>query len=192
MKSVFVVASLSLLMVWSACAQTGVNLRGQRHRGPVEGAGRPLPPPPAMGQPGSGGGAGINVGGGTWIERRIATPEFMEQAHIKPEQAQKIKAAFQQIDEQNRKIEEDVRIHARRQAEMAKHILAEAGSDTTEIMAMVEKIGALRTEQAKLATRRLFVVRDHLTPDQRKKVFEMLEEEQRRWRAAREEGEKRN
>jgi Spy/CpxP family protein refolding chaperone len=54
-------------------------------------------------------------------------------------------------------------------------------------MAQIEKIGKLRIEQAKLAMQRVILIRDHLTPAQRTKLNTMLEEDQIKWRAAREE-----
>ena len=51
---------------------------------------------------------------------------------------------------------------------------------------IIERIGTYRTEQAKLATRRLVVIRDNLTAAQREKATAILDEEQKKRREERE------
>jgi Spy/CpxP family protein refolding chaperone len=124
---------------------------------------------------------------GFWLERKVTNPEYMQKVGITDEQAKKLRAAWKTIEEQSQKVEEEIHLLARQQAELAKKVLSAEGSDTQELMAQIEKIGKLRIEQAKLAMQRVILIRDHLTPAQRTKLSAMLEEDQIKWRAARDE-----
>ena len=111
----------------------------------------------------------------------------MKKIGVSEEQAKNLRASWKKIAEQNQKFEEEIHLLANQQAELAKQVLSQSGSDTKNLMALVEKIGVLRIEQAKLAMQRVIVIRDHLTPDQRTKLNVLLEEDQKKWRATREE-----
>ncbi len=119
---------------------------------------------------------------GHWLGRRLASPEFMEKVGIQGEQATKLKAGLEEIEKQSQKIEESIEKLALEQAAIAKRVLAEPGAADDELMQKVEQIGKLRTEQAKLATKRMIVMRDNLTSAQREKVLALMNDEQKRWR----------
>lgn len=133
------------------------------------------------------GGSSSHGNNGLWLERKMTNPEYMQKIGISDEQAKKLKVSWKQFAEQNQKTEEEIHLLARQQAELAKKILSQPGSDTKELMALVEKIGMLRIEQAKQAMQRVILVRDHLTPEQRTKLSALLEEDQKKFRATREE-----
>ena len=124
---------------------------------------------------------------GFWLERKITNPEYMHKIGISDEQAKKLKISWKHFEEQNQKLEEEIHVLARQQAELAKKILSQPGSDIKDLMALVEKIGMLRIEQAKQAMQRVILVRDQLTHEQRTKLSALLEEDQKRWRSIREE-----
>ena len=130
------------------------------------------------------------LGRGNWVGKRIMTQEFLDKIGVQGEQAAKLKTQVEQLDKQSQKVEEEITKAAMDQAEIAKKVLSEPGADTEEMMRFIEKIGKLRTEQAKLATRRLIVMRDNLTPEQREKASAVLTEEQKKWREEREAREK--
>jgi hypothetical protein len=125
-------------------------------------------------------------GRGNWLGRRIVSQEFMDKVGIQGEQATKLKAELDALEQQSQKLEADIEKAALEQAEVAKRVLAEPGADGDELMKQVERIGKLRTEQAKLATKRLIVFRDNLTSVQREKVLALQNDEQKRWREERE------
>lgn len=129
--------------------------------------------------------------GGFWLERKITNPEFMQKVGLSEEQVTKLRAEWKKLEEQSQKLEEQIHQLARQQAELAKQVLAEAGSDTTEVMNLIEKIGKLRIEQAKTAMQRVIIIRDYLTQEQRTKLSKILDEDQKKWRAARDEAQKR-
>jgi len=122
---------------------------------------------------------------GNWVARRVVSKEFMDKVGIQGDQAKKIKADLDAIDKQSSKLNEEIAKAAAQQAEIAKKVLSEPGANVDEIMKIIERIGALRTEQAKLATRRLVVIRDNLTAEQREKASAILDEEQKKMREER-------
>ena len=132
----------------------------------------------------------VRASSGFWLERKVTNPEFMNKIGISEEQASKLKEAWKLIEEETCKIEDEIRLLARQQAEHVKKALAEEGSDTSAIMEVIEKIGKLRIDQAKLAMKRVIVIRDYLTPEQRKMVRKIIEEDQQKWRAGREEAQR--
>lgn len=130
------------------------------------------------------------LGRGNWVGKRMMTPEFLEKIGVRGEQAAKLRTQLEDLDKQALKVEEEITKAAMDQAEIAKKVLAEPGADTAEMMTLIEKIGKLRTEQAKLATKRLIIMRDNLTPEQRQKASDFIGEEQKKWREEREAREK--
>ena len=129
---------------------------------------------------------------GLWLERKVTNPEYMQKIGITEEQAKKLNVGWKKLEEQNKKLEEEIHLLARQQAELAKQVLCQSGCDTKNLMTLVERIGTLRIEQAKLAMQRVILIRDHLTPEQRTKLNDLLEDDQKKWRAAREESGRRH
>ena len=111
---------------------------------------------------------------GNWVGRHITNKEFMEKVGIADEQAKKIKEEMDKIDARLRELDVTINQAAMQQAEIAKKVLAEPGASVDEIMTVIERIGQLRTEQAKLSTQILVLVRDNLTDEQRKKAQELI------------------
>lgn len=128
---------------------------------------------------------------GFWLERKVTNPEFMKKVGITEEQSLKLHEAWKLIEAESSKLEEEICLLARQQAEHLKTALAEDNSDTSAIMEVIEKIGKLRIEQAKLNMKRVILVRDHLTPEQRKLLGKTVEEDQKKWRAGREDSQRR-
>ena len=123
---------------------------------------------------------------GNWVAKRVMSKEFMEKVGIQGEQAKKLKVDLDALDKQESKLDEDITKAAAQQADIAKKVLSEPGANVDEIMKIIERIGTYRTEQAKLATRRLVVIRDNLTAAQREKATAILDEEQKKRREERE------
>ncbi|HPO38873.1 MAG TPA: hypothetical protein PL176_12765 [Kiritimatiellia bacterium] len=117
---------------------------------------------------------------GNWVGKQIMNPEFMEKVGIQDEQAQKLKTEMDKIDTRLKMLDDTINTAALQQAEIAKKVLAEPGTSAEEIMKLIEHIGAMRTEQAKLSTQILVVIRDSLTEEQRKKAHELITAEGQR------------
>ena len=117
---------------------------------------------------------------GNWVGRQVMEKEFMEKVGIKDEQAAKLKEEIEKIEARRKTTEETIDQLAAQQAEIAKKVLAEPGADIEEVMKLIERIGQLRTEQAKLSTQTLVVIRDTLTEEQRKKTQELIAAEGQR------------
>jgi hypothetical protein len=111
---------------------------------------------------------------GNWVGRHIMNKEFMEQVGIKDEQAKKIKDEMDKIDARLKTIDETISQAAIQQAEIAKKVLSEPGASIDEMMKLIDQIGQFRTEQAKLSTQILVIIRDSLTEEQRKKAQELI------------------
>jgi len=128
----------------------------------------------------AGGGQAMAGGmmGGNWLEGRIMQADFMEKVGISQEGVDKLKAALKELDDAAQKINEEIRTLATQQAEMMRKVLTETDANPDDLMTLTEKLGVLRTEQAKLVTKRILVIRDNLTAEQRKKVGDLLQEEQ--------------
>ena len=195
-KSVFPIIAVIALAGLSVLAQQnnggggrGGNRGGNRPGGAAGGPGGP------GGGPGGPGGAAFNraggpggmmgggmmgggMMGGNWLEGRIMQPEFMEKVGLTQDGVDKLKAALKELDDAAQKINEEIMTLSRQQAELMQKVLVEADAKPDELIALAEKIGGLRTEQAKLATKRLIVIRDSLTAEQRKKIGDLLKEEQ--------------
>lgn len=123
---------------------------------------------------------------GNWMAKRVMSKDFMEKVGLGDDQARKLKDELDAIDKQSATYDQEIRKAAAQQAEIAKKVLSEPGADVDAMMKLIEKIGAWRTEQAKLATRRLVVIRDNLTPEQREKAVAILTADQKKWREERE------
>lgn len=138
---------------------------------PPPGTGRPRPP--------------RTINRSNWVGKHVLSPEFMEQVGLRGAQAEQLKAELEEIQAQAQRLEETINREALRQGELARNVLSEPGASVDEIMAIIERIGRHRTEQAKLATRQLVVIRDRLTAEQRKKARELIAAEARRRMAQR-------
>jgi len=127
---------------------------------------------------GPGGMMGGGMMGGNWLEGRIMQADFMEKVGLTQENVDKLKAALKELDDAMQKINTEIRTLSTQQAELMQKVLVDADAKTDDLMALTEKIGGLRTEQAKLTTKRLLVIRDNLTAEQRKKIGEQLQADQ--------------
>lgn len=147
---------------------------------------------PLMGMRGHGASSNslVRGSGGFWLERKVTNPDFMKKVGITEEQSLKLREAWKVIEAESSKLEEEICLLARQQAEHLKKALAEEGSDTSAIMEVIEKIGKLRIEQAKLAMKRVLLIRDQLTPAQRNLLTQTVDEDQKKWRAGREESQR--
>lgn len=152
---------LSVLMAWVLMAGA---VTGQERQAPAEKQARTT--------------RSINYG--NWVGRRVMTKEFIEQVGITEGQAAKLKECMEDSEARQKALEEEINKLAMEQAQLARTILNEPGADTAELMEIIEKIGKLRTEQAKSNTRILINIRDTLTEEQRKKASETIAEEGRK------------
>ena len=183
-KTVFPMIAIIALAGLTVLAQQNNGGRGGG-RGAGGGGGRGAAGGPGGGAGGPGGGAFnrqmMGPGGGmmgNWMEGRIMQPDFMQKVGITQEQVDKLKAALKDLDDASQKINEEIMTLSRQQGELARKVLVETGANPEELMQLVEKIGKLRTDQAKLMTQRIIIIRDNLTPEQRTKIGTVLQEEQ--------------
>lgn len=114
----------------------------------------------------------MNLGGdqGAMIIRMLANPKILAEADISTEQAGKLQAALKEVEIKMIDLDAAIKKASLSQTEQMAKLLADTQSSPKELMATVEKIGNLRTEQAKLQIQRLVAIREHLTPDQIAKI----------------------
>ena len=114
---------------------------------------------------------------GNWLGAMVVSEKFIKEIGISDEQVSKLKTALAQFDEEGRKLEEEIRQNARQQAEKCRELLGKPGDDAGEVLAIVEKIGKLRTEQAKISIKTLMTIRDTLNDEQREKALAFIRSE---------------
>ncbi|MEI6971732.1 MAG: hypothetical protein WCL44_09470 [bacterium] len=103
-------------------------------------------------------------------ERILNNEEKAKKLGLTKEQTTAIKEKFLAIKQAEVKLRAEMELAALAQAaEMTKDEVSEAA-----IMAAIEKTGGIRTELAKLAARRMLVLKQNLTAEQVKQVKEML------------------
>lgn len=138
----------------------------------------------AMGDPARGAGRNRPMNYGNWVGQKILTKESIEKIGITPEQEEKLRGKIKELKDQETKSNSAIRELAMKQAGIARDVLNESGASETQLMEIIEQIGALRTEQAKSNTRMLVFIRDTLNEEQRRLTREVIAAEGRE-RAAR-------
>lgn len=114
--------------------------------------------------------------------KHILSERCIKEAQINPDQVRRLKHEFEIIDKRMYDLGKEIGETSRQQAEVAVKVLTTPGSDPHEMIHMTEKIGNLRTEQAKLSVKVLLVIRDTLEPHQCAKVVELMKEEREKMR----------
>ncbi len=164
----------------TAAAAAVFSAPAQQQRGPA--ADRPADRPGARAEgqadraerrPGEGGrmGGRMTMGPGGFDQsmlllRLMDDPETAASLKLTDEQKAALKKGAQAMDERQAAVSEALRVAALEQAALAAKVMADKQASTNELMALVEKVGALRTEQAKIQTEKLLVIRDTLTAEQ--------------------------
>jgi hypothetical protein len=115
---------------------------------------------------GEGGMIGAGMDQGAMIMRMLTLPKILAEADISTEQADKLQAALKEVENKMIDLDAEIKKASLSQAEQMSKLLADTQSSPKELMATVEQIGGLRTDQAKLQIQRLVVIRENLTPDQ--------------------------
>jgi Spy/CpxP family protein refolding chaperone len=107
-------------------------------------------------------------GPGGMLSQLLAKPEMRERLGISEEQADVLQERVNDLDEQQRDLESRCRELARKQGEM----MRQPDVDKVAVFALVEELGALRTQMAKLRMEQVFAVREVLGPDGMRRFHE--------------------
>jgi Spy/CpxP family protein refolding chaperone len=107
-------------------------------------------------------GFGLGGGIGNYIERLTKDPELAKRIGITEDQLQKVKQAIEPIEVKRKELEEQREKAAAEQAEL----LAKDSVDEEALLAVVEKLGQINTELAKLSIKELIAVKGVFTPEQ--------------------------
>lgn len=116
-------------------------------------------------------GGRMMMGGGGFDQnmlllRLMDDPETAQAIKLTEAQKEALKTGSQALDERQTMVNEALRIAALEQATLAAKVMADKQASSDDLMAQVEKVGALRIEQAKIQTEKLLVIRDTLTAEQ--------------------------
>ena len=110
------------------------------------------------------------------IDRLLANAKLTTELGLSDETVAKLRAESHALQLRMIDLNAQIRKLSLNQADRMSKLLLSADISTNEVMASVEEIGRLRTEQAKLAVQQLLVVRKYLTPDQIRKAHEIMRE----------------
>ncbi|GEM_PF-1386373 len=110
--------------------------------------------------------AGGGMDGAMRLLRIIDDPETAQVIKLTDEQKDVLKRGSQALDERQTGVSEALRIAALEQVALAAKVMADKQATTNELMELVAKIGGLRTEQARIQTEKLLLIRDTLSAEQ--------------------------
>jgi len=118
--------------------------------------------------------------GSNFIERYVLSPEFRAEHRVTDAQAKKIKTELDALEKEVIRLETEVAGLARQQADAVRRLMDAPAVSEKELFTLIEKICNDRMAQAKIAMKRLVVIRNNLTPEQRKHAMNKLVEEYER------------
>jgi hypothetical protein len=123
---------------------------------------------------------GMFRGGGDGLEREtmlcrmIAEPRVMEELGMAPEKAESLRSELNKLQERQIDLQAELQKLMLRQTDMVAGLLADRAKTPDETMKLVEEIGKVRTEIAKLTIERVLALRNHLTDEQIAKARAMM------------------
>lgn len=122
----------------------------------------------------------MNMNHGNWVGKYVMEKAFLNKVGVEEERAKKLQDELGKVDAQLTALDETINKTALQQAEVAKKVLSEPGASVDEMMQIIERLGQARTDQAKLSTQILVIIRDNLTDEQRKKAQDLISAEGRK------------
>jgi hypothetical protein len=108
--------------------------------------------------------------------RIIDNPKIQPTLNLTDAQKEGLKKRIAALDERQAVVNEAFRTAAREQIAQAAKVMADKQATTNELMELVEKIGRLHTEQAKIQTEKMLAIRDTLSTEQIQRATEVLKE----------------
>lgn len=118
--------------------------------------------------------------GSNFIERYVLSPDFRAEYHVTDDQASKIKMQLDELEKEVLRLEAEIAVYAQQQADVVRRLMDDPTAGEDELFSIIEKIGKDRMAQAKIAMKRLIVIRNNLTAEQRKHAMNKLVEEYER------------
>lgn len=129
-----------------------------------------LSPPPASRSERMGGGEMM-------IQRMLNDRNLMKKLGVDGETVAKIDEANKAVNERLRTAKTRIDELSAKQVELAGTILNTPGADPQPLMNIIAEIGQLRIVTAQEMTRRMLILRDHLTPEQMKTLKKRFDEQ---------------
>lgn len=116
------------------------------------------------------------------LTRLLGMGRAAEELGVSQETIQKIREQMQALREKEIDLQAQMQKLSLRQASLVSSLMSDRTRKPDESMQLVEEIGAVRTELAKMTIRRLLVVRENLTDEQILKGRELLQQRMERMR----------
>ena len=111
--------------------------------------------------------AGGTMAGGfdqsMFLLRIMENPAMTETLKLTDEQKKAFLKGMDTLDQRLSVVTEALRIANLEQATLVAKIMADKKATTNELMTLVEKVGGLKTEQAKIQVEKLLVIRDKIS-----------------------------
>lgn len=167
MKNIYACLLAAPILIYTGMAQDA-NPAGAGRGRPARGEQRRQPP---MERIMAGGDIEQNM-----MLRILESPQLAEQLKITAEQREAITASFKDFDAQI----ETMRPKLQESLVVQTALLGEAEIEDEKLMSAVEDTWKLRTEIAKLQTRKLLALRSELTPEQLAQATELMNQRMRR------------
>ncbi len=106
------------------------------------------------------------LGRDTMFFRMVMDPRTATEIGLKAEVAAAMRAEMTKVQEKQIDLQAELRKLMLRQTDLVAGLLANREKDSAEALELVEEMGKVRTEIAKLAIERILVVRQHMTDEQ--------------------------
>ncbi len=174
--------NMKLMCLMVASCAVVMTAGAQQEGAPKEGAPKVAPP-----RPREHGRSMMIEGrdGGDAMLMRALSPEspMAKKLELSKEQIEALKKALMISSEELKAVQGKMEVAGRKQAEM----MSESTLNEVAILKGVEEIGALRTEVAKITTKRILAAHNVLTVEQREKLRDMMKARMSEMRAPRKE-----
>ena len=141
-------------------------------------------PPKAADRPPRKGGDSAGMFDGGFMTRVVTSPEFAKKLDLSDDQVQKLKDGLKDLKQKEAELKADQEKAGEEQA----GLMTKDDVDEKAVLTAIEKAGHTRTEMAKVKAQQLILIKRTLTPEQRKKMSELVRTHVQQYRQAMQQG----
>lgn len=114
---------------------------------------------------------------GTWVAAMLSKKENLEKLGLADAAARvKLQQKLEELREKSMKLERHIREISLEQSKMLRALLADRNGDAAALLAKIDEVAKLRSEQGRLAVESIVALRDALPPGKEAEALEMLAE----------------
>lgn len=122
-----------------------------------------------------GGDIGAPRWAGPWVAGLLSSDEALRKIGVADSAvSEKIRRGLKEIKKNSFEIEKKIRMHSREQAAMMKALMSGKTKDAAKVLAKIDELAALRSEQGKLAVKTILLLRENLTDEQMKNARRLI------------------